>query len=222
MSKSKLVLDSEALGKMGLHSEAIWVVEYDIPSPIKNQHAKNPKDKYAKGFDKKTAVKIRQIRNKLAFQLKFKLMATKNLYSSWFIEKEQLEKAIAICEQIKQQVIRLGFPHIAEKIRIFPLLTNEEGFESFMDRKAEFMLEFLSEAQKQVDKGLKEGLMSDSILWRCKKASEIVETLKETLKTHTRYNEIVDTLAMLDDTIGQFEAKKQQKAMKLAKKSKKA
>jgi len=215
--KLPIKLDKEALEQMGLKSEAIWLFEYDIPSAIKNQHGKNVKERISQKFSLEQAKKLVKLKNWLSFQLKFKLHATRNLYSSWFISQNNLELAETVAKKLRSELEAIGLHEYANKVRIIPIFTTEEGYESFMDRKAEFLLEFIGEATEKVEKGIKDGFMSESALWRCKKTLEVAEAIKEELKDHERYNELVDSIAILDDLINQYEALKAEQKQKEAK-----
>jgi len=212
-TKTPLVLDKNALENLGLKSEVIYLLEYDIPSAFKNPQTKELSTLYTK----EQAMFFRAIRNKLMFALKFKLHAVKNLYSSWFITDDFLEKSEKFAESLRTELIAKGFSDKADKVRIIPIVTTEEGFETFEARKEEFLLEFILESQKIMDKTLKEKRASDSLVWRANKTVEIVSILKESLADKTkksRYNEIVDSLTALSDSISRFEQLKAQKEQK--------
>lgn len=211
-----LVLDKDALRNLGLNSEIIYLFEYDIPSAFKNPQTKEISSSYTK----EQAMFFRAIRNKLMFALKFKLHAVKNLYSSWFITDDYLERSEKFAESLRTELIAKGFSEKAEKVRIIPIVTTEEGFETFEARKEEFLLEFILESQKIIDKGLKEKRLSDSLVWRANKTVEIVSILKESLadkSKKSRYNEIVDSLTSLNDSVNRFEQLKQKAKEKQAK-----
>jgi len=207
-----LILDKKALEDLGLASEIIWLFEYDLPSAYKDSAKAILSEKYTK----EQAKFFRTIRNKLMFKLKFGLHAVKNLYSSWFITEEYLEKSEKFAQNLREELTAKGFSDKAEKIRIIPIVTTEEGFETFEARKEEFLLEFILEAQKLIDKGLKDKRLSDSLLWRANKTTEIVDILKESLadkSKKSRYFEITDSLSMLTDSIQRFmQIKEKQKA----------
>jgi len=210
-----LILDKKALEDLGLASEVSYLFEYDLPSAFKNTH----KDtlEISAQYTKKQAEFFRELRNKTMFALRFKLRAIKNLYSSWFINEDMLESAQKFAEELRAELIKEGFSDRAEKVRIIPIVTTVEGYQTYEQRKEEFFLEFLGESQKTIDKGVKDKNLSESLLWRVKKASEIVSMLKETLKDKSkksRYNEIVDSLTMLDDSIARYEQIKEQKKAK--------
>jgi len=199
----KLILDSEALEQMGLISEAVYIIEYDLPSPRKIP--KNLKPEAKKQLEKRNKL-AKEFRNKIDFMLKFKILATKHLESCWLITKDKLSEAIEEIEELKAQMKAKGFSDIDKRIRIIPILTTKEAYESFEDKKAEFLLEFAMEHIKYLEKGLEDRRISDSTLWRCKKAYEHIEVLAEELRNHERYNEIIDTNETLGDLIAQMEA----------------
>lgn len=212
-----LILDKSALESLGLCSEVIYLFEYDIPSAFVNSHTNT----ISKGYTKEQSEFFREVRNKLMYALKFNLNAVKNLYSSWFITEDKLGESEKIANQVREDLIKHGFSDKAEKVRIIPILTTIEGYQTYEQRKEEFFLEFLGDSQKTIDKGNKDKKLSDSLLWRIKKSAEIVDTLKETLKDKskkTRYNEIVDCLTTLEDSIAQFESLKEKAKAKTSKK----
>jgi len=214
MQRKPLKLNLGELQRMGLKGKCYWAIEYDLP----HKHLKDRNK--GKKCSKETIKLFQDIRNKLMYALKFQIKAIKNLDSSWFISEDRLDLAEKLIEEIRDEMSqhRETIDYI-NKIQIIPLLTDEEGFETFEDRKAEFLLEFCMEHQRYVEKGLKTGDMYDSTLWRCKKSVEIIEELKEELKGHKQYREIIDTLRMLDDTISRYEDKKEQEKIKEIKKN---
>ena len=194
-----LVLDAEALQKLGLYHKALYTIEYDLPRESNN-------------FDKETNYFVRMIRNKVVFMLKFKLHAIRNLDSSWFIDENVLDKATELLNQVKKEYASHNPPfNMDRRIRIIPILTTNEGYESYEDKKAEFLLQFLNEAIQKVEKGVADEIMSESILWRCKKTVEIVESIAESLTNHEQYKVIQDTIVMLVDSINGYEDIKQHK-----------
>jgi len=203
MSTDKLILDSTALEEMGVKSEAIYLIEYDLHSEIKIP--KSYTEQQRKEAKKHNRL-AREFRNKLIHLLKFKLMATQHLESCWVIEETRLETAIKGLEDLKEQMKAKGFSNVDKRLRIIPILTTEEGFEHYEDKKAEYLLSFAMEHIKYLENGIKERRMSKSTLWRCKKAYELIEALKEELKGNKRYNEVVDTNQILGDLIGKMEA----------------
>ena len=220
-SNSDLVLDKESLEEMGLSGEVFYLFEYDIPSAVKNQHKQELSGKYTP----EQAKLFRKLRNKAMFELKFNIKAMNNLYSSWFINAElklkngktALETTKELCLWLKTELENAGFPQYAKKVRIIPILTNEAGAEAFEDKMAEYLVQFAIESIRQVDKGIHDQIMSESLLWRCKKAVEAIDTLKEELQGNAVYNEIIDSVEELDDKINQYEAIKKAKKEKQAK-----
>lgn len=209
---NKLVIDEKALERLGLHGETIYVVEYDMPSrfPLtKAQKSKLTKEQLkADEIFRKLA---RKFRNDLIYELKFNLNATKHLESNWLIEGDKLEVAVDHIEEIKTEIKAKAqaykeFENIDEKIKIIPVFTTNEGFEHYEDKKAEFVLEFLMEHVKYTENGIKNQKIAQCILWRSKKAVEICSAHSEGLKGNERYDEIIDTINMLDDLNGQCEA----------------
>ena len=197
-----LVLDREALQKLGLYHESLYAVEYDLP---------RGSDK----FDKKTNQFLRNMRNHIVYELKYKLRAIKNLDSSWFIDKTVLDKSTELLNQmiLEYKMHKPSFD-VSKRIRILVLLTTPEGFECYQDRKAEFLLQFLNESIEKVQKGVSDEIMSESVLWRCKASVELIESNSETLKHHEQYNVIADTLVMLVDMIQEYENIKKDKKEK--------
>jgi len=121
----ELIFQIEDAEKLGLHSEALYVIEYDL-----NSRRLIPKDyKICPQCNSHTDVKANncqrcgtniigeevhagvsatekeemerynkvanEIRNKLFFALKFQIKATKHLESSWLVSKERLKDAVA-------------------------------------------------------------------------------------------------------------------------------
>lgn len=201
--KDELILDKEAIEKMGLHSESLWIIEYDLNSCIVIPKNATPQEK--KEITERNR-RAEVIRNKMKFALKFKIMATKHLESSWLIAKERLEDAQAELTAIKEEMKANGFDNVDKRIRIIPILTTETGFENFQDMKTQFLLQFATEHIAYCDKGLDEQRLPKSSLWRCKKAYEIINTLAEELKSDDAKNEVKDTVNLLDDKIQQVEA----------------
>jgi hypothetical protein len=200
---NELILDVDQLKAMGLHGEALYVIEYDLNSPItigKNA-TEQEKDEIKKR--NKEAIKIR---NKMLFALNFQIRATKHLESSWLISSENLANARTALEAIKEDMRAKGFDNVDKRIRIIPILTNETGFENYEDMKVQFLLQFATEHIQYCDKGLEEQRMPRSSLWRCKKAIEILQAHVESLKKKDAQGEVKDTIAILDDKTQQCEA----------------
>jgi hypothetical protein len=219
---NRLILDAKALEELGLNSEVLYVCEYDLYSERYLTDAeKRRMNTEQKDANKRFNKLARIIRNKMVFTLKFKLDATKNLESSWFIDGDKLDLAVSELENLKADAKRKGFSDIDNRIKIIPLITNDVGFEHYEDKKAEFVLEFLMEHVEYAEKGIKNKKMAQSTLWRCKKAVEICNAHAETLKQSERYNEIIDTINMLDELNGMCEAflteQKEKKAKEKAK-----
>lgn len=204
--RNKLIIDEKALETLGLHGKGFYVVEYDMYS----EKAISPNQKKILTVEEKTRIEnnnklSREFRNKLTFALKFKLHATKHLESSWIIEGETLDNAVAEIEGLKNQMKSKGFLDCDERIKIIPIFTDNEGYQHYDDKKAEFILEFLMEHVKYTEMGIKEQRISQSTLWRCKQAVSICSVHSETLKDSERYNEILDTINILDELVARCE-----------------
>jgi len=219
---NKLVIDEKALESLGLHGETIYTVEYDMYSEKyltdKEQKKLNKEQKDANAIFNKLA---RIFRNKIVFALKFKLNAVKHLESSWLLDGDRLDEAVAEIEEIKAQAKSKGFEDIDRRIKIIPIFTTPEGFDNYKDKKAEFILNFIMEHVKMAEDGLKDKRMAQSTLWRCRKAVEICNAHIDSMKGHERYNEMLDTVNMLDELNGQCEAFLSEEKEKKAKKNKK-
>jgi hypothetical protein len=220
---TKLIIDEKALEALGLYGETIYVAEYDIYSERYPSDAEKKKmTKEQRNALERYNKLARIFRNKIVFSLKFKLNATKNLESSWFINGDKLDLAVSEFEAIKADAKRKGFDDIDTRIKIIPIFTTTEGFEHYEDKKAEFVLEFLMEHVKYMETAIKNKRVSQSTLWRSKKAVEICNAHIEALKGNERYNELVDTTNMLDELNGQVEAFVTDAKEAKAKKAKKA
>jgi len=224
MEIKDLILDSKALGKMGLADTPIYIIEYDLPTPFKSGNKlripANSSESKKREIIKKHKLSI-QFVNKVFFLLKFKLKATKHLNSCWIIEETRLETAINELEELKEEMKAKGFSDVDKRIRIIPILTTLDGFEHYAEKKVEFLLEFSMEHIKYTEKGKKERKMSQSTLWRCKQAYSIVESLKEEVKGNKRYNEVKDTNALLGEHIAYIENMiEKQKREKISKSAK--
>lgn len=203
MSEQELILNKEELEAMHLHSEAFYLIEYDVCSRKKipkniSKEEKEDLEQYNK--------RAEAIRNKLFFSLKFRIMATKHLESAWLISKDRLPNADKELEAIKAEMKGYGFDNVDKRIRVVPILTTEEGAENFEDMKVQFLLQFLTEHIQYCDDALNEQRMPKSSLWRCKKAYEIVNLLAEELKTEDSKHEVRDTAEILSDKYSQVEA----------------
>jgi hypothetical protein len=146
-----------------------------------------------------------EIRNKLFFVLKFRIMATKHLESSWLISKERLADAVSEIDAIKAEMKRGGFDNVDKRIRIIPIMTTEDGFESYEDQKIQFLLQFCTEHIQYCDKALDEQRMPKSSLWRVKKAYEIINLLADELKSEDAKHEVKDCAELLSDKASQVE-----------------
>jgi hypothetical protein len=219
---NKLVIDESALDALGLHGETIYTIEYDLYTErylTKKQEQKMTKEQ--REANKRRNKLVRYYRNKLIFTLKFNLDAVKHLDSSWLLDGEKLDIAVENIEQIKADAKSKGFDDIDQRIKIIPIFTTNEGFQHYEDKKAEFVLEFLMEHVKYAEEGVKDNRMAQSTLWRCKKAVEICNAHADGLKGNERYNEIQDTINMLDELNGRCEAFLSEQKAEKAKKNKK-
>lgn len=202
MQIDKLILDEQALAKLGLGEQAVYLIEYDLHSERKIP--KNATIEQKKEAQKRNHL-AREFRNKLIFLLKYNLRATKHLESCWIIDETRLETAIEGLEELKSQMEGKGFSNLEERLRIIPILTTIEGLQNYEDKKAEFLLDLAMEHIKYLEKAKKTKRVANGIVWRCKKAFEIVSELKEELKKNTRYKELVDTVEILDELISRVE-----------------
>jgi hypothetical protein len=239
----ELIFDPKDAEKMGLHSEALFIIEYDLNSrrlipkdyklcPKCNEHIENINLVTGAGLDwcpkcgtdvsheqvkspiteqekeeRERYNKVaNEIRNKLFFALKFQIMATKHLESSWLISKERLADAVTAIDALKEEMKRGGFDNVDKRIRIIPIMTTEDGFESYEDQKIQFLLQFCTEHIQYCDKALDEQRMPKSSLWRVKKAYEIINLLADELKSTDAQHEVKDTAELLSDKASQVEA----------------
>ena len=203
MNIDKLVLDSEALDKMGFADEPVYLIEYDLHTEHKITDRMT--------VEQKTVVKkrnklARNFRNRLIFLLKFNLKATQHLQSCWIIDEKRLEKAIEGLEELKEEMKAKGFSDVDKRLRIIPILTTKEDFDHYEDKKAEFLLNFAMEHIKYMENAKKDKRASSGIIWRCKRAFEIIAELSKELLTHKRYKELADTNQILDELTCQVEA----------------
>lgn len=195
MTEDKLVFDKKAMEKLGLINTPIYLIEYDLP---------RESEKYTKKMNRT----LRQLRNKLNFALKFKILALKNLESSWIIPQDRLEYAKAFLEELKTEFKQKGFKgNIDRRIRIIPIITIIEEEETYADRMVSFLLEWITEAQETVIKGIKQKTLSNAGFWRIKKCFEDVNIhLSHALiKRHKLVNQIRDDLEILDMDIHKYE-----------------
>jgi len=219
---NKLVIDEKALEALGLHGETIYTVEYDLYSEKYLTDAEKRKlTKEQKGANERFNKLARIFRNAMVFSLKFKLDAVKHLESSWLLDGDKLDEAVAEIEEIKAKAKSKGFEDIDRRIKIIPIFTTPEGFDNYKDKKAEFILNFIMEHVKMAEDGLKDKRMAQSTLWRCRKAVEICNAHIDSMKGHERYNEMLDTVNMLDELNGQCESFLCEQKAEKAKKNKK-
>lgn len=233
----EIIFDVKDAEKMGLHSEALYIIEYDLNSrrlipqdfkvcPKCDSRTENLKTLFCQkcGADManspvKSSIteaekeeRIRynkvanEIRNKLFFALKFQIMATKHLESSWLISQERLPEAVKAIDALKEEMRRGSFDNVDKRIRIIPIMTTEDGFENYEDQKIQFLLQFCFEHIQYCDKALDEQRMPKSSLWRCKKAYEIINLLADELKTEDAKHEVKDESELLSDKVSQVEA----------------
>jgi len=219
---NKLVIDEKALEELGLSRQTLYIIEYDMYS-----------EKYLTDIQKRKLTKEQReanerfnklgriFRNKLLFALTFKINATKHLESSWLLDGDRLDEAVAEIEEIKAQAKSKGFEDIDRRIKIIPIFTTPEGHENYKDKKAEFILDFIMEHVKMAEEGVKNKRMAQSTLWRCRKAVEICNSHIESMKGHERYNEMLDTVNMLDELNGQCESFLTEQKAEKAKRNKK-
>ena len=214
----KLLIDESALEALGLHGETIYLVEYDMNAETKIlvmgdettgftyfHNGKLISKEEAEGLQKKNEL-ARKYRNELLFSLKFKMLATKHLESAWWINGEMLDTTIQSLEEMKEKMKLDGFKDVDKRVKVIPVLTNTEGFTHYEDKKAEFILDFLMEHAKYAQDGIDAKRISASTLWRIKQAISICNIQAESLKAHERYNEILDTVNMLDELAGECDA----------------
>ena len=147
-----------------------------------------------------------EIRNKMFFALKFRIMATKHLESAWLVSKERLGDAVTELDAIKAEMKKGGFDNVDKRIRIVPILTTEEGAENFEEMKIQFLLQFCTEHIKYLDDGLDNQRIAKSSLWRCAKTYEIINILADELKTEDAKHEVKDMAELLSDKISQVQA----------------
>jgi hypothetical protein len=204
---NKLVIDEKALEALGLHGETIYTVEYDMYSEHYLTDAQKRKlTKEGREANARFNKLARIFRNIIVFTLKFKLDAVKHLESSWLLDGDKLDEAVAEIEELKAKAKAKGFDDIDRRIKIIPIFTTPEGFENYKDKKAEFILDFIMEHVKMAEEGVKNKRIAQSTLWRCRKAVEICNSHIESMKGHERYNEMLDTVNMLDELNGQCES----------------
>lgn len=193
-----IILDKDALEKMGIVSKAIFTIEYDVASKVKIPKNASPSERDELKKKNKIATKIR---NKLLFSLKFKIVATEHLESSWIISKEKLAVAIEELNKIKDEMKLHGIPNADKRLRIIPILTTEEGYEDYEDQKRQYLINFAMEHIQYCDKGLGDERMAKSTLWRCKKSFEFIEVLVQELQSEDSRLEVKDMNILLCDKI---------------------
>jgi len=198
MEIEKLVLDETALDKLGLGDKAVYLVEYDLNSERKIRKDLNAEQR--KALQKRNQL-ARGFRNDLIYILKYHLRATRHLESCWIIEEKRLETAIKGLEELKAKMKGKGFTDVDKRLRIIPILTTEEGIQNYEDKKAEFLLELAMEHIRYLEKVERERRAGNGVIWKCKKAFEVVSELKDELKANKRFKELVDTVEILDELI---------------------
>lgn len=215
-----LVANQEFFESKGLVAKAIWLFEYDIPSAWNKNVVVDGKviQVLADGYTKENAKFFQDLRNTVVYQLRYVLKASKNLYSSWIINETQYTEATKLGQWVREQLIEKGFAESAEKVNIFPIYTNQVGYQSYEDRKSDFYLEFLTEIQESMAKGMEKLNKNtlklnevNNIVWKAKKGVEIVNEMKENIEDktskHSRYNEIVDLLGLTEGQLAELESK---------------
>lgn len=203
MDITKLVLDKGALAEMGLGDKAVHLIEYDLPSKRKISNDSTKEQKKANKERNKIA---RDMRNRLIYLLKFKLLATQHLESCWIIEETRLESAMKVLTHFRDKMELNGFTDAKKRLRIIPILTTEEGLKNYEDRKIEFLLDYATEHIRYMDKVKKKRRAANGLVWRCKEAFKAISSLAEEVKTHKRYKELIDTIMALDGATCKAEA----------------
>jgi len=198
----KLILDEQALATLGLGDQAVYLIEYDLHSERKIPKNLTVEQKKQAQIRNRLA---REFRNKLIFLLKYNLRATRHLESCWIIDETRLKTAVEGLEELKAQMESKGFRNVEKRLRIIPILTTIEGLQNYDDKKAEFLLDLAMEHVQYLEKAKKAKRVANGIIWRCKKAFEIISELKEELKKNKRYKELVDTVEVLDELISRVE-----------------
>ena len=185
------------LTKAGFEGDAIWTIEYDLPTK-----------KIEKGKEYTEAGSPeRAFRNALMFSLHFKIGATRHLESTWLIDESRLEIAESELQKIKDKFTAKGFYDIDKRVWIHPIFCDDTSLERYVDRKIEFLLQFIEDQNVVIQKGLDERRLPYHLLWRAKKAVEMINEISEDgdVKTHKRYMEVKDTVVILEDDINRFE-----------------
>jgi len=177
----------------------IFLIEYDLPTERTE-------------FSDKVNKKIRGLRNAIMFTLRYKLLAQRNLESSWFIEEKRLEETEAVISQIIEE-FKKEIPEtfdLANRIKIIPIYTTKEGYDYYQNRKTEFVIEFIDEMIELVNKGIQDEHISESSLWRAKKALEVYEVLKPDLEGKPLFPKIRKKIGELQELIEEFEKKRKE------------
>lgn len=197
----KLELDKDELESMGLHGEAIWVITYDFPSQRIDK-------------DKDINKLLIDFRNKLGYIIKYKIQAYKIHESLWVITEDKLDLAKKQLEELKKNwataLSRYFNLDISQRVRIIPIVTTIDGYNSYEEQKVEFLLEFIEEHIAKGEKSLRAKAITPQKFYQLKKCFEMVQMLMQPLNYHPRYQEIVDSLMSLDDLIHQCDDMRRQ------------
>jgi len=187
----------ELLTKAGFDGDAVWTIEYDLPTK---------KQEKGKKYDEIGSPE-RAFRNALMFALHFKIGATRHLESTWLIDETRLEIAESELQKIKDKFVAKGFYDIEKRVWIHPIFCDEVSLERYVDRKIEFLLQFVEDQNTVIQKGLNERRLPYHLLWRAKKAVEMINEIieDEDIKQHKRNMEVRDTVVILEDNINRFE-----------------
>lgn len=187
----------ELLKKAGFDGEAVYLIEYDLPTK---------KMEKGKAYSEAGSPE-RAFRNALMFALHFKIGATRHLESTWLIDENRLEAAETELQKIKDKFVSKGFYDIEKRVWIHPIFAESEDLMRYVDRKIEFLLQFIEDQNETVQKGLDERRLPYHLLWRAKKAVEMINEISEDadVKAHKRHMEVKDTLVILEDNINRFE-----------------
>ena len=193
MSKD-LILDEEALEKMGFHAKRIVLIEYDLHSEWKIPE--DTPDDEARLIAQRNKL-ARKFRNELTYLLKYKLKATQHLQSCWIIEGKYLNDAIEKLENLKRRMIGKGFNDAGRRIRIIHILTRPNDNEYYDTKKANYLLKFISEGLKCCNKAEEDQKIAKSTVWRLENAIEIITILKKEVEGHKFYQKIEKGLEKL-------------------------
>lgn len=189
-----LVLNKEALEKMGLYAKVIFFVEYDMHSEWKIPEDSSHEE--AKWLAQRNKL-ARRFRNDLVYLLKYNLYATRHLQSCWIVEGKYLDVAKTELKELIKKMEERGFHDASRRIRIVRIVTTPEDNEYYETKKANFLLNFINEALGYCDRAEKKGKLEKGTLWRIEKAYEIVSIMKEEVQGHKLYGEIEKDLAKL-------------------------